>query len=190
MGNSYTNLTLRGPDPSAVAEALKGRSAFITPKQNNCVVVLDEESDAQDLDALSRLAQDLSSKLSCPTLAVMNHDDDVLLYALYDNGVLVDEYNSSPDYFEDGPSRPPESGDAETLCIHFKAENRDAVEQILRRPQGTEDGYIFAVERHQDLIAALGLPSIAAGLGYRYAREGDFPDDLEDEDLLRLDSDG
>jgi len=34
----------------------------------------------------------------------------------------------------------------------------------------------------------LGLPSIAAGLGYRYAREGDFPDDLEDEDLLRLDS--
>jgi hypothetical protein len=43
MGNFYTNYTLRGPSQSAVAAALAGRSAIVTPKQDGSIIVFDEQ---------------------------------------------------------------------------------------------------------------------------------------------------
>ena len=50
MGNFYTNYTLKGPGQQAVASALAGRKALVTPENNGCVMVFDEQSDSQDAE--------------------------------------------------------------------------------------------------------------------------------------------
>jgi hypothetical protein len=187
MGNFYTNFTLRGPSQQAVAKALAGRSAIVTPAQDDCVVVFDEQSDTQDEAIISPLAASLSRELGCPVLAVLNHDDDIFWYQLYLRGELADEYDSSPGYFD--PSAEPSSpigGDALKLCSAFGVGNVAEVESVLRKSAFDEDGYTFAVERHTDLARLLGIPSFGVGSGFQYIAEGELPDGLEQDDLVRV----
>lgn len=58
----------------------------------------ESQSEGQNLNAWHSVVRKLSLDLSCPALAVMNHDDSVMLYALYDRGELVDQYDSDPDF--------------------------------------------------------------------------------------------
>jgi hypothetical protein len=187
MGNFYTNFTLRGPKPAAVAKALAGRNAFVTPEQDGCVVVFDEQSDEQDQDTITELASRLSETFRCPVLAVLNHDDDIFWYQLYENGELSDEYDSSPGYFEETEELPaPTGGDAQKLCRAFGAGDPAAIEVILRKSAFEEEGYVFAFERHSDLVKALGIPSFGVAAGYGYISSGNLPEDLEEEDLIRV----
>jgi hypothetical protein len=187
MGNFYTNYTLRGPSQQAVAAALAGRAAFVTPARNDCVVVFDEKSEEQKPKRIANLAAGLSRKLDCPVLAVLNHDDDLLWYRLYLNGELADEYDSSPRYFDSSaaPSAPA-GGDAQKLCSAFGASNVTEVERVLRRSSFDEGGYAFAVERHTDLAHALGIPAFGVGAGYRYVAQGELPEGLDEHDLIRV----
>jgi len=86
MGNFYVNYTLRGPSQQAVAAELAGRASIVTAQQNGCVVVYDEESEDQSEEVMAELGSRLSGRLRCPTLAVLNHDDDVLKYQLFLKG--------------------------------------------------------------------------------------------------------
>lgn len=187
MGNFYTNYTLRGPSPQEVAACLAGRSAIVTPVQQGCIVAFDEESDGQNSKVVAQLGSRLSRDLGCPVLAVLNHDDDILWFQFHVNGELVDEYDSSPGYFDPsaGPSEP-EGGDAAKLCEAFGSNAVTQVEQILRRSSFEEDGYTFALERHADLVRALGLPEYSVGLGFQYLSEGDLPEGLKESDLIRV----
>jgi hypothetical protein len=187
MGNFYVNYTIRGPSQQAVAKALAGRSAVVTPQQKGCVVVFDEESDTQNREVISGLAQDLSRELRCPVLVVLNHDDDILWYQLYVSGDLADEYDSCPGYFDPAaePSSP-EGGDAQKLCTVFGSNEVSEVERILRKSSFDEDIYAFAVQRHAALAQALGLPDFAVGAGYRYVSDGEIPEGLSEDDLLRV----
>lgn len=187
MGNFYTNYTLRGPSQQAVARALSGRAAIVTPQRDGCVVVFDEQSDEQDMEVISELAGNLSAELRCPVLAVLNHDDDILWYQLYMSGELADEYDSSPSYFDpEAEPSDPAGGDAQKLCAAFASTNVADVEAILRKSSFDEDGYAFAVERHAELAEALVLPSFAVGVGYRYLSGGEIPDGLSENDLLKV----
>jgi len=183
MGSFYTNFTLRGPSQEAVAAALAGRSAIVTPAQNGCVVVFDEQSDDQDSAVIAQLAARLSRELHCPVLAVLNHDDDIFWYQLYLAGVLADEYDSSPGYF-DASAEPsgPAGGDAQKLCTAFGSGAVAEVERILR----DHDGYTFAVDRHTDLARAIGIPSFGVGAGYGYVSGGELPEGLEEADIVRV----
>ena len=187
MGNFYTNYTLRGPSQRAVAAALAGRAAFVTPAQDGCVVVFDEESEEQNPETIADLAARLSRELNCQVLTVLNHDDDVLWCQLYLEGELADEYDSSPGYFDPSaePGKPA-GGDARQLCRAFGTGEVAEVERILRKSAFDEDGYAFAVERHADLARALAIPSFAVGTGYRYVAEGELPEGLDKRDLLRV----
>ncbi len=187
MGNFYTNYTLRGPSPQAVAAALAGRAALVTPAQNGCVVVFDEKSEEQNPEVIADLVTRLSCELHCPVLAVLNHDDDILWYRLYLSGELGDEYNSSPDYF-DSSAEPsgPAGGDARKLCDAFGTSNVAEVERVLRKSPFDEDGYAFAVERHADLAHALCIPPFGVGAGYRYVTEGELPEGLHERDLIKV----
>jgi hypothetical protein len=181
MGSFYTNFALPGVTQAAVAAALAGRAAIVSPAVNNVVVVFDKKSDTQDSDVINSLAAELSLKCKCAVLATLNHDDDVLWCALFTDGNPVDEYNSCPAYFDDSvASDDPAGGDAAKLAAAFGVNDPAPVEQALRAPG---DAYTFAMERHMALAAALNLPSFVVGGGYDYVSGGELPDGLSEDSL-------
>jgi uncharacterized protein (TIGR03083 family) len=168
MGNFYVNITVRGPGQSEIEKALvnQRRTAAVSPTVDDFTVIYDEECDSQDPRRIRELTSHLSRTLTCPALAVLNHDDDILWYLLYQNGDLVDEYNSCPDCLDAAEAPGPTGGDADKLCALMGAADVGAVESILRTASDEEGGYLFELDRHQDLAEAVGLPAFAVGLGY------------------------
>jgi hypothetical protein len=186
MGNFYTNYTVRRASQQEVASALAGRAAMVTPESNGCVVVFDEQSDEQDPTKIAELASGLSRDLSCAVLAVLNHDDDVLRYQLYEKGELTDEYDSSPGYFDPaGKPSSPAGGDPQRLCSAFGASDMIAVGRVLRKSALDKDGYVFAIQRHFDLVRALGIPSFGVGTSYGGFEYDEYPEGLSPDDLVR-----
>ncbi|HSL71334.1 MAG TPA: hypothetical protein VK864_13890 [Longimicrobiales bacterium] len=189
MGNFYTNITLRTTDTDRVVDAVRqaNRIALITPPDLACTVVFDQASESQDQKVLQRLASHLSAECHCAALAVINHDDDILMYFLYENGKLVDEYNSAPTYFlRHARAKTPKGGNAERLCAAFGVPDQEAdIERILRIPPDA-DSFIFELDRHQKLVDALGLPASAVGTGYTYLEQGELPEGLELSMLRRV----
>jgi hypothetical protein len=184
MGNFYTNYTLKGPSQQAVAAVLIGRKTKVTPIHNGCVVVFDEASDDQNQELIAKLASRLSRELNCPSLVVLNHDDDILWFQLYLNGNLADEYDSSPGYFD--PSAEPSApagGDAQKLCAAFGVTDKSILERVLRKSSYDDDGYVFAFERHADLAKALGLPEFAVGTAYASFEREEYPEGLSPDNL-------
>lgn len=175
MGNFYANITLRTPDIDTVVSVLDDlrRTAYVGT-DGKSTVVFDEECDNQDLNVLQHLATQLSTRLDCVALAVCNHDDDVLWYALVAAGTLVDSYDSNPEYFGTGREGP-RGGDADKLCAAFDVPQESAaVAAVLRRPP-REVG--FEVNRHEALREHLGLPQLLSILGFGYVASGDLDDD-------------
>lgn len=185
MGNFYVNHTVRAPqkDVAGLLER-EGHTAFVGPTANGFTVVCDAECDNQDTNAIRALGRKLSSSLKSPVLAVLNHDDDILCYWLFEEGELIEEYNSCPDYFDEDESdsdegemdseesestTPSRMSDGEELCRVFGGPGkRERVRAIL-----TGEGHVFAIMAHQELVNTLGLPSGSVGSGYRYVAQGD-----------------
>ena len=183
VGNFYTNFTVRGPAQEQVVDALRTRhrQAFVSPAVNEMVVIYDAECDQQNADVIVALGRDLSAALACPILGVLNHDDDILCYWLFQRGELLDEYNSCPDYFEptlygQAPAAPA-GGDVGKLCSVFATTiPPQELEAILRAPSSKEGGFMFQMERHIALAQALGLPEFSVGAGYQYLEQGEAPE--------------
>lgn len=181
LGTFYTNITLKGPTQAAVLTYLRaqGRDAYVAPTIGDSTLVYDLDCESQDLRILTALAANLSQAFGCPALAALVHDDDFLVYALFQDGAQVDEYNSDPTYFEGERPAPPSGGDADALCAAFGARAAVArVEAILRAWRGPNGDpgaspYLFAQFRHRDLARALGLPESLCVLGYLYVEQGD-----------------
>jgi hypothetical protein len=183
MGGFYTNYTVRGASQDAVAGALRGRRAIVSPARDGCVVAFDEASDDQDIDRITDLAVRLSRDLGGPVLAVLDHDDDLLWFTLAVNGETVDTYDSNPAYFDDSVPSEPRGGDAALLCRVFGAANVARVEAVLHAP---DDGpYAFASERHAALVDALGLPPFAVGTAFATLERGEVPPGLTAAELIR-----
>ena len=186
MGSFYTNITLKGQTQQQAVEAMAGRVAFVSPTVRDATVIFDQECEEQLTAALAALAAQLSTTLSCPALAVMNHDDDVLWLQLFEGGSSPGgEYVSAPGYFT-GTSSPPAGSDPGALATAFGVpQAADEVERILQQGTG-ESGYVFALEQHSDLLKALGLPSFASEVGFTYLSEGEFPVGFEEASFIRL----
>jgi hypothetical protein len=60
------------------------------------------------------------------------------------------------------------------------------VEKILRK-ESSEDEYLFAFERHADLVRALDLPDYSVSCGFEYIVQGATPSGLSIQDLVRVD---
>jgi hypothetical protein len=183
VGNFYVNFTTRGPDQSAVADALRAarRKGFIAPTTGGLTVFFDEQADTQDDSIVKALGSQVSRDLDAPVLAVLNHDDDILCYWLFTGGKLVDEYNSCPGYFTGGDAAPT-GGDAQKLCAAFAVPAQVQEVQTILRNQD----YVFALERHHALAALLQHPLDYICLGYRYIEEGEGPDGPDNAGLLRI----
>ncbi len=120
-----------------------------------------------------------------PVLAIVVHDDDILFFQLYENGEITDDYDSSPGYFDpDAEPSAPVGGDAELLCVAFGTANVAEVSEILRKSTYDDDGP-DAVDRHVQLVSALGLPPWTVCAGFNYFSDGELPEGLSEGDLLR-----
>lgn len=193
MGSFYVNITLRGPQQDQIAQALadQKRSAYISPTVDGSTVVYDKECESQDPHRIHQLTAHLSRILACPALAILNHDDDILWYQLHDDGHLVDEYNSCPDCLDPAEGPGPRGGNAQTLCDLMcgpdaAAHGVAAIESILSKSAEEADGYLFELDRHEDLAEVLGLPTFAVGFGYRYLEQEAQFEGIDLSEFIRL----
>jgi hypothetical protein len=174
MGSFYTNITLRGVLPRDVTEALvrEGRTAFVAPAHPGGTTVFDLACEGQDPAVLGHLARLLSRRFSCPALAVINHDDDILALALYRGGSLETEYETA------------HTAGLRVLSLCAAWERplvTPLVWLLLRAPTP-----LFEVARHGGLARLLGLPSWSVGTGYRYLAQGELPPGLTVADLIHV----
>jgi hypothetical protein len=187
MGGFYGNITLYGPGQQAVAEALRGRRAIVAPQVGNHTIVFDSVCDEQDTDAMQALTSRLSREFHCPALALVVHDDDVMIYDLFDDGALIDSYSSNPSYFHFNSTLPPAAptgGIAGQLCRAFDANDPRQVEAILRTPP-LDGEYVFETERHAALALSLSIPAFAVGTALASFDRGEYPEGLSAQQMLR-----
>jgi hypothetical protein len=188
MGSFYTNITLKGPNQAEVVAHLNaaGRNAYVSPTEGGYTVVYDEIGDTQDTGALATLSSELSGEFGCPVLVILNHDDDILWYELYIDGECKDTYNSCPGYFDSCAPQEPVGGDARLLCETFGKGDPARVEAILR----ADEEYVFALDRHEELVAQLGWPDATIGAGFAYISQGEVPPGLDEEELVQTGASG
>jgi hypothetical protein len=198
MGNWYTNVSLKDVNPADVLAELNdlGRVAVVTPAANRWLVVFDQGCENFDLDTLESLALTLSTRLHCTALATFNADDDVLWFAIYENGQRSSRYASLLHEFEDRQEFPSRREFSVALSRIFDQPDRaPEARSILSRGRGLLGllslllkipfAYVVEVQRHADLAKLLGLPLGSVGLGYKYVSRGELPDGLDPSSLLR-----
>ena len=182
QGVFYTNVTLLGPTQGRVVRAFRamGRTAWITGVTSGCVVVYDERCEDGKEPILEWLTAELSRRFGCFALGVMVIDDDVLWYALFRDGRMLDVYESCAGYHHAG-RQPPAGGDAQALAAAFGVpEARNKLTRVLERPSGS------ATSQHRRLARALGLPEAAVGFGFDALEAGEEPVGLELSRLRRI----
>lgn len=185
MGWTYAHLVLFGANQKEIAAALRNRDAVISPTINDFSLIADKEFEGGDVQAIRLMAERLSKELKCPAMAVMEFDDDVLWYQLVQDGAIVDEYNSEPDYFDfegkHDPPRGPQGGSASKVCEAFQRPDKSSrVEAVLR----LRDLTLSAPERHRQLSEILGMPGFSVGFDYAAIQDGELPDGLNESALL------
>jgi hypothetical protein len=179
MGNFYVNHTVRTADTAAVVATLRGvgRKAWVAPSVDGQVVVYDEASDSQNTAEVRSLARLLSRGLSAACLAVLNHDDDVLIYELFEDGEVTEAFSSNPGFF----TPPGPLGRGTRLCAVWGVPGAAfSVAALVRRR------FTFAVELHAELAKAVGLPDHSVGTGFKYIEQGEPPESLAAESMLRV----
>ena len=194
MGLFCVNFHVRTRDSDAVITALHGRgfrqTRFAPSRGSEWISFYEAHASRQDDGRIQQVAESISDALQAPTIAFLVHDSDIACYWLYDDGTLLDAYNSCPDYFSDGPGgSEPEGGDADLLLPYCRPGTQA---QHLTSILGEHT--VFAEEVIQRLAEALGIEPMAALSDYRDTDEGglgewgavDGLDDEEDSD----DSDG
>lgn len=171
MGVFFTNYHVRKVGTAACAKVLTtliSSRALVTNSKNGWTTVYDERSDSQDIEVLRALAKGLSSKLKTAVIAVMVHDSDIFVYLIYENGELIDQFDSKPDYF--GPVSKAQKkewrGDFAKLLPYAK---RRASAQDFRR--FAEKEMVFEEERAGEFSRLLGIDPSRAKTGFKYVQE-------------------
>ncbi len=195
MGSFYTNIILYKASQKQVADLLAAqkRTAYVSPTVNNFTVVYDRKTEDQDARVLKVLAEALTRQFQCSGMASLVHDSDVYLYWLYENGKLLDSYNSMPSYFDaenDDPT--PQGGDVQKLCQAFdRSDAPDKLAHLFALVEQSNLGsegatYMMAEDIHARLVSILGIPSFAAFIGYNYIESGDVSDDLKPGEVIKV----
>lgn len=189
---TYANITLKGPKAQDILQELgnQGRSAFVSPTEDGLTTVYDMDSDEGDTSILKDLAEDLSGYFGCPAFAVQALDEELFCYWLYVDGELMDSYKSpAPSLSADGKGDLKSlGGKPELLSQLFNLDaSSEEIIDILHCPDH-DCGFSLAVDRHLSLVELLGLPMCSVGFGFCDLDSGEYPEDLEEEDLLRVDT--
>jgi hypothetical protein len=117
-------------------------------------------------------------------------DEERFCYWLYADGELLDTYRSSSQSLgHDGQANPKSlGGKPELLAQLFNTDvTSEEISEILHCPD-QDCGFSLAVDRHLSLVELLGLPMCSVGFGFCDLDSGEYPEDLDEEDLLRIDA--
>jgi len=189
MGLFCVNLHFRATDDKALSAALNRRRITryrVVPLKSGWTSLYEERASQQDDGRIRELAGGLSQDLHVAAIAFLVHDSDVACYWLFDNGRLLDEYNSCPDYFDadapdEGPTSP--SGGRPDVLLRYcrTGVRQDELEAILAGETA------FAESVIERLAEALGIDRDRALADYRDVPGGDGPGGIDGSDD---DSDG
>ena len=166
MGKSYSNVVVIGADEMDVAAVCR-RPAFLA-RLARIITVFTEGDDSGDAPTEG----EISERLACITLNSWVHDSDILGYRVFDRGALITE-GVVPDPLEffghelSGIDATGVRPDPALLVAALGRGDAAAVASALT------DGFVLAEERHEALLTALDLPTIAARFGYRFLDEDD-----------------
>jgi hypothetical protein len=157
---------VRSGDQTAVAAAVRQLprrlGALVAPPVDKWTAVFDEASDQPDEDRLSGYTVMLSARLNTVAVGFMVYESDVLLYTLAENGKLVDQFSSWPDYFDESlPDSEMEALSGDPRCLARLAHVSPA--QVNHILEGEHD---FAEEKLAELARLLGLPLSITHWGY------------------------
>ncbi|MEZ5942411.1 MAG: ankyrin repeat domain-containing protein [Planctomycetaceae bacterium] len=211
MGAFIVNFHVRSSDVDSVASVLESEdveSAWIAGPQGNWCTFWEAHASLQDSNRINQLASSVSSELNVPVIAFLVHDSDFLCYWLYDNGELIDEYNSCPDYFGETPIEGNAYYEANCqallrYCIPDTtlSELENLLAQMTQESllSGDIGSFVFSEQRLAQLAAKLGISDShamtnfndigrdisAEELGARWIGIGEQPaSELVDEDQI------
>lgn len=174
MGAFFTNYHVRTDSSSAVRQALLGlvrARAYVSPPKNGWITIYDEASDEQDSAILKRMAGGISKALGTAVLALLVHDSDIAAYWLYQNGTLVDEFDSNPDYYKrvKDAERARLRGNPDALLpLCAPGTTLAQIDSILHDPDGPP---IIAEQIFTELAPLLGIDEARITLGFTYFEE-------------------
>lgn len=162
MGSFYTNVVTFGVNKDAIA-AVCARPAFLAEGDGFVVVFAERDEDGADPEEGG-----LSSALACTTLTVTVHDSDLLVVLVHTLGeLIVQGCVPDPAEYFGGESEGAFAPTGAELVAAIGCGDPDSVDGCLRDEQADAD------DRHEALLAALGLPTWSARFGYRYLAAGE-----------------
>jgi hypothetical protein len=168
MGLFCANFHFKTADDRAVSEALQRRGLdryVVVPARGGWTTMYEQRASEQDDEWICELAEGLSKDLQVAAIAFLVHDSDIACYWLFDQGGRVDQYNSSPDYFDsvaDDEPAGPAGGQPDVLLRYCRAGvQRDELGAMLAQDS------IFAEGVIENLAEALGIDPERALTDYR-----------------------
>jgi hypothetical protein len=173
MGNFYGNVTLLDVSLADVRSALN-QPAFAAVVGRDIVVYVDGDDDGP------QSGQEFSERLSCVAVSAGVHDDDILFWEVHvsGRGATSGAIPDPAEYFGmDEEMLDALDVDTSAGAIANAATTDQMARQLVeatgrgdvRTVREVFDGdFVFATERHQALVKALGLPTAAVGWGFRY----------------------
>jgi Ankyrin repeats (3 copies) len=183
VGLFCVNFHFRTTDDRALSSALSRRGVSryrIATAKRGWTSLFEEQASQQDDQRIHELAGGLSQDLQAPAIAFMVHDSDIACYWLFDNGRLLDEYNSCPDYFNDDAdeSSSPSGGQPDVLLRYCRAGvSYDDLVAILEQDATFAEGVV------EQLADALDIDEERALSDYRDADlDGPTGGDESDDD--------
>ena len=136
---------------------------------------------------LRHVAMEVSKSLKTAVFAFLVHDSDIAAYWLYENGVIKDEFNSAPDYFEEKVTEKERArvrGNSDVLLpLCVAGTTRKDIEAVIRP---ADEPPLMAEGILTDLAPLLGIDDARIGLGFTYFEEDGenvLPDAAEFEPL-------
>jgi hypothetical protein len=181
MGAFIVNINVRTNDRQAVERQLADLNAWVTSAKNGWISVYEEQASTQDERRIRDLSARLSTVLDVAVIAFLVHDSDFVCYWLFDAGRLVDEFNSCPDYFDDGAGddetadNGPSAGRPQVLLKYCPPGTQlDDVQEVLGDTE-----HVFAEEQLTKLAELLGIDQARATTNYSDLGGELDPSDLE-----------
>lgn len=135
------------------------RSILVGP-QGPWIAVYDEDTEEQNEEKLDRLAKHLSTTLDSSAITVLVHDSDVLLLGLFENGRILERFDSNPEF--SGRKRRRKISALEWTRFLIPGRTQQELEAALYEEK------LFAENTLGRIAELLGMDVAQVGTGYRY----------------------